>query len=200
MRVLVLVVCVALCVLAVQARAGRWRREGDAVVEAETGDEEVEVDPEPEVTVATTQNPNMTLQCEQYNYCNGQSFDTRVRVNERAVKCDTSPDPKTRCCLPHARHLVCYNIMVEGQHLNYDRDDFTRNTDFASLCKSMAESQGRTFGRFSGASMVAGKEGMIIYRYGHWTELEQPGTEQLQDIACEVTDYPATTAADEDTD
>lgn len=122
--------------------------------------------------------------CDSYAYCEGQSFPNKVTLAARFVNCDQVPQPKDRCCLPQAKHKVCYGITVDGQYLNFDSDNYARTTDFTGLCNAMAQSMGFKVGRHSSAVLDEGG-GHLVWRYGEWTEVEA-GAKRIKNLACEI--------------
>lgn len=124
--------------------------------------------------------------CDPYAYCDGINFPNDLTLVARAIKCNNAPTPRDRCCLPQARHFVCYNIMVDGQYLNYDTENYARTTDFTGLCDAMARVRGKSTGKYSSAIMDNGG-GHLIWRYGAWTEVEA-GSQHIKNLACEIVD------------
>lgn len=124
--------------------------------------------------------------CDPYAYCDGHNFPAEVMLTARVIKCDQAPTPRDRCCLPQAKHFVCYNIMVDGQNLNYDTTNYARTTDFTGLCDAMARQRGKTTGKYSSAIME-GRGGHLVWRYGVWTEVEA-GAQHIKNLACEIVD------------
>ena len=124
--------------------------------------------------------------CDPYAYCDGTNFPVEMTLVARAIRCDNAPTPRDRCCLPQAKHFVCYNIMVDGQYLNYDTENYARTTDFTGLCDAMARMRSKSTGRYSSAIMVNGG-GQLVWRYGAWTEVEA-GSQRVRHLACEIVD------------
>lgn len=125
--------------------------------------------------------------CEPYSYCDGTSFNETLLLSMRKVKCDRVPHPRDHCCLPQARHLVCYGISVDGMKLNYDSDPL-RTTDFTGLCAALAKLQvpRMKVGKHSSAIVDNGPGGNLVWRYGEWTETDV-GTKYIKNLACEIT-------------
>jgi len=134
--------------------------------------------------------PSSTLSpeadCDPYAYCDGTSFNNTMRLSMRTVKCDRAPHPRDHCCLPQAKHFVCYGISVDGMKLNYDSDPL-RTTDFTGLCAAMAKLQApnKKVGKHSSATVDSGPGGNLVWRYGDWNEMEE-GTKYIKNLACEI--------------
>lgn len=123
-------------------------------------------------------------QCPPYNYCDGERLPMEMTLDDHTIKCDSVPDPKDKCCLEYGKHFVCYNIMVNGQLLNYDPDNPLRSTDFTGLCRAIAEKRGEKMGRFSSASRVSGG-GNKAWRYGKFADV-QASNKHIRDLACKI--------------
>jgi len=122
--------------------------------------------------------------CDPYPYCNGRTFPNNVDLEARHIKCDNALTPRDHCCLPQARHLVCYNIKVDGADLNYNEANNARSTDFAGLCGAMARLFGNRTGKHSSAVIKNGG-GTLVWRYGEWAQVEA-GTKHVENIACQI--------------
>ncbi|ESO00168.1 hypothetical protein HELRODRAFT_192619 [Helobdella robusta] len=122
--------------------------------------------------------------CDPYSYCEGTKFPNKVPLAARLINCDLVPDPRDRCCLPQAKHVVCYGITVDGQYLSYDVESYPKTTDFSALCAAMARSQGHTPGKHSSAILANGG-GDLVWRYGEWAEV-QSGEQRIKNLACEI--------------
>jgi hypothetical protein len=105
-------------------------------------------------------------------------------LNSRKIKCDQLPSPRDRCCLPQAKHLVCYNIKVDGLDLNYDASNHAMSTDFTGLCRAMALTRGNRTGKHSSA-VIANVGGTLVWRYGEWSHSTQ-STQHVDNLACEI--------------
>jgi hypothetical protein len=125
-----------------------------------------------------------TRDCDAYAYCQGQTFPNDVMLNSRKIKCDGSPSPHDRCCLPQARHFVCYDIKVDGLDLNFDSANNAKSTDFTGLCSAMAQTRGNRTGKHSSA-VIANGGGRLVWRYGEWSHTD-PGTQHVENLACEI--------------
>ncbi|KAI0228182.1 hypothetical protein LSAT2_021332 [Lamellibrachia satsuma] len=104
------------------------------------------------VTVPGVTKQSATATCEPYSYCTGESLDAATVISGRTVYCDIVNDPKERCCLPQATHVVCYDILVDGKFLNYDPSGKSPSTDFSALCEAIAEERGKQAGKYSAVS------------------------------------------------
>jgi hypothetical protein len=107
-------------------------------------------------------------------------------LSMRTVKCDVQPIPREHCCLPQARHFVCYSISVDGMKLNYDSDPL-RTTDFTGLCAALLKLQNSKSkpGKHSSATVETGPGGNLVWRYGEWAQTEA-GTKYIKNLACEI--------------
>jgi len=123
--------------------------------------------------------------CPAFNYCEGSYFPTKFQTGGRTVMCDQAPLLRDNCCLPYSEHLVCYNIRVDGQFLNFNPENYLRSTDFTDLCKGMVTAVGREPGTSTSASH-ADEGGFLIWRYGHWSLNNDKGQEHVKHIACSV--------------
>jgi hypothetical protein len=139
------------------------------------------------ITSSLPTSPGSGADCDPYPYCDGTSFNATMILSVRKVTCDRARHPRDHCCLPQAKHFVCYGITVDGQYLNYDTDPL-RTTDFTGLCAAMAKlhAPGKKVGKHSSATIDVGHGGTLVWRYGDWTETER-GTQYIKNVACEFT-------------
>ncbi|ELU06651.1 hypothetical protein CAPTEDRAFT_220135 [Capitella teleta] len=122
--------------------------------------------------------------CMAYNYCQGTRFKSEFMVDGRRINCDVVSDPKNRCCLPQSKHFVCYNIVVEGQFLNYQPSNIQQSTNITGLCRELIHSQGDTYtpGRHNSAT-VEEEGGNLVWRDGDW-RMVQKGNEHIGTLSC----------------
>jgi len=128
-----------------------------------------------------------TGDCDPYPYCNAQSFPRNFVFDGRPVVCDQAVSFRDRCCLPQAKHFVCYNIKVNSEDLNFDTTNNAKSTDFTGLCNAMARSLGKTPGKHSSA-VIQNSGGKIVWRYGEFVALVDTavGTKHVENLACEI--------------
>jgi len=126
--------------------------------------------------------------CDPYPYCNGQNFPNKVKLDNYFIVCNQAISARDRCCLPQAKHLICYNIMVNGTKLNFDSSSNFKSTDYTGLCRAMADTMGHRPGKHSSA-VVENTGTDFVWRYGEFFRFEhgmQAGTKHVKDLACEI--------------
>ncbi|KAK2188024.1 hypothetical protein NP493_146g00000 [Ridgeia piscesae] len=134
------------------------------------------------VLVVTVTSQRTFGKCEPYNYCNGISLDAATVLLGRTIYCDTVSDPKHRCCLPQTEHVVCYDIIVDGQFLSYDPSGRSPSTDFSALCEAIAKQRGRHAGKYTSVVTAEGG-GYLAYRRGSWVAAEAR-SQHIKHLAC----------------
>lgn len=124
--------------------------------------------------------------CRPYGYCDGEKMRQVLTIRGHDVQCDLVPEPRDKCCLPSDKHMVCYNIMVSGQFLNYNQDEPSQTTDFTALCRDLLKVEKKNVGKHTSISVAPGG-GTMTYRYENWRGV-QAGSNHIRDIACSITE------------
>jgi len=128
-----------------------------------------------------------STECDPYPYCNAENFPRNFVFDGRPVTCDQAVSARDRCCLPQARHVVCYDIKVNGEDLNFDTASNAKSTDFTGLCNAMARSLGKRTGKHSSAA-IGPSGGKVVWRYGEFVTLEPSAmsNKHVEHLACEI--------------
>lgn len=117
-------------------------------------------------------------------YCPGTNFPRKYSFKGRQITCDNMPQPKDNCCLPQEKHIVCFNILVDGQHLNFDQTNPAKATDFYALCESVVKAMGKEAGDYAKVTLDDSHGGYIHFNYGDFGEIKFRSSKHIKDLAC----------------